>query len=579
MTDQPPSQIGHEPHRPRWTLWDWSWFVLKNVLGWAMILGAFAIGFLPGPGGLPLFVIGFGLITFPGKRAMTARVLRGIPVDPANRGYRWLVGSVAIAVPAALISYFMGRWLFLDPSLYPNRWRSPEPRAALLALAYASSVALLWIFLLRGVAVINLALRWVARGRRKARPWLRRKGLDLLPPRRRLRLRHGRHVREPDHEILEIHPDYHASVNRAWQVSKPWLKRVGGLAITVAIFYWMFKPVAQKWDQARGLIHLINWGHFAVGVTMFAVFLVLFRAMAWRRILDRMGHKLPVAATLRIFSTGELARYLPGWIWQVMGRVYLIRPYGVSAAECSTSQILELIIFLLANILVAVSCLLWLGGKLHEDARVLFRAAIVLAPVLLLILHPRVFYGGVNRVLRRFGKAEIVGTERLRRKRGMIGLGLWAVLGLLWQSLAIWVVVHEPLRLQFTKWWVVAGAYCLAWCAGFLAFWAPGGLGVRELVFVMAMQLALPPQVQRQFADPALRAALLAFLAILLRLWATGGELLLTAIAYGADYKGALGRADAPGRTSGTGPADGDLAATTAEVAKLPVPSQPARVG
>jgi len=28
---------------------------------------------VPGPGGLPLFLIGFGLITFPGKRRITAR--------------------------------------------------------------------------------------------------------------------------------------------------------------------------------------------------------------------------------------------------------------------------------------------------------------------------------------------------------------------------------------------------------------------------------------------------------------------------------------------------------------------------
>src|SRR6476660_8147226 len=59
----------------------WFWFILKNILGWVLILAAFAAGpLVPGPGGIPLFLIGFALITFPGKRRLTARVLRGRPL-------------------------------------------------------------------------------------------------------------------------------------------------------------------------------------------------------------------------------------------------------------------------------------------------------------------------------------------------------------------------------------------------------------------------------------------------------------------------------------------------------------------
>jgi hypothetical protein len=41
---------------------------------------------------------------------------------------------------------------------------------------------------------------------------------------------------------------------------------------------------------------------------------------------------------------------------------------------------------------------------------------------------------------------------------------------------------------------------------------------------------------------------LLAFLSVLLRLWATAGEFMLAAVAYAVDYRGALGKPDAPGR-------------------------------
>jgi hypothetical protein len=40
---------------------------------------------------------------------------------------------------------------------------------------------------------------------------------------------------------------------------------------------------------------------------------------------------------------------------------------------------------------------------------------------------------------------------------------------------------------------------------------------------------------------------------VLLRLWATSGEVILAALAYAFDYRGALGRPDAPGRVRPAG--------------------------
>src|SRR4029077_4270577 len=60
----------------------YAWLILKNIVGWALILISPAVGFtLPGPGGIPLFLIGFALVTFPGKRQLTARVMRGREMD------------------------------------------------------------------------------------------------------------------------------------------------------------------------------------------------------------------------------------------------------------------------------------------------------------------------------------------------------------------------------------------------------------------------------------------------------------------------------------------------------------------
>ena len=329
---------------------------------------------------------------------------------------------------------------------------------------------------------------------------------------------------------------------------KIWLRRCIGLAITVAIFVWISKPIIQNWDRFKQNVYAMSWSRLFAASLMFAVFLFVFRATSWRRILIGFGYRIPIAPATRIWTTSEMARYLPGVIWQVVGRAYLLRPYGVSGSICSASQVLELVLFLLANVLVAITCLLWNGTKhLQGSARGWMFCAMALVPILFLILHPKVFYGTVNRILARAGKPVI--TQQLSFG-SLAGLLLWVVLGLVWQGLAIWVLTTAPLGLEFTKWWVVAGAYSLAWCAGFLAVWAPGGLGVRELVFVTAMQFAVPAPVRRHFNDPNALLGFLAFLSVLLRLWATAGELFLAALAYAFDIKGALGKPDAPGRVA-----------------------------
>src|SRR5215831_17303789 len=80
------------------------WFIFKNVIGWILILSSPVLGVtVPGPGGLPAFLIGFGLVTFPGKRKLTSRVMRGrgLPID--MEVFTFLTAFLAIVVTSVLM--------------------------------------------------------------------------------------------------------------------------------------------------------------------------------------------------------------------------------------------------------------------------------------------------------------------------------------------------------------------------------------------------------------------------------------------------------------------------------------------
>src|SRR6476620_4415236 len=100
----PPPHPEPLPSRGQRFLASYYWLVLKNVIGWLLILASFVAGpLVPGPGGIPLFLIGFALVSFPGKRRLTARVLRGRPVHFPPWPFAFVALVTALAVPALVL--------------------------------------------------------------------------------------------------------------------------------------------------------------------------------------------------------------------------------------------------------------------------------------------------------------------------------------------------------------------------------------------------------------------------------------------------------------------------------------------
>lgn len=172
------------PSRKQRFLAGYTWLILKNLIGWTLLLLALVAGpLVPGPGGIPLFLIGFALITFPGKRKLTARVLRGRPIRLQRRALLLTIAGISLAVPA------LGHWLFRTQLERPYQLLEQGPLATTV-VAYLLSGVVLGLACCGAVLLVNLLLRTMPPIRRHVRPWLRRHRIRLLPPRRRPRHPH-----------------------------------------------------------------------------------------------------------------------------------------------------------------------------------------------------------------------------------------------------------------------------------------------------------------------------------------------------------------------------------------------------
>ncbi len=162
----------------------YTWLILRNALGWGLIGISLVAGpLVPGPGGTPLFLIGFALVSFPGKRRLTARVLRGRPLRFRAKLFSMIVWVVALAGSIATLT-----------STRPwAGWPIAQPiRTVAVVGVYIVGTLVAWLALQLALRLTNALLRLVPRARYRVRPWLRRHGIRLLPPRWRRRHAHER---------------------------------------------------------------------------------------------------------------------------------------------------------------------------------------------------------------------------------------------------------------------------------------------------------------------------------------------------------------------------------------------------
>lgn len=274
-----------------------------------------------------------------------------------------------------------------------------------------------------------------------------------------------------------------------------------GLAGLVLVFL-----AAAVFGQRRELARQVDRVTPVVVIAALASVLVgLYATMlSWRAILADLGSPLPLRAAVRVFFLGQLGKYVPGSVWQLMAQMELGRDYAVGRARTATAGVLTLVVGLASGLVVATA-LSPLSG-LHGRSRLVF----LLLPVLLAFLHPRVLSATVDRGL------TVLHQPRLERELSWSGLlrGFgWFVMSWLFFGVQVWILARGMGSGGVKLLLLATGAFAVAWVFGFLVLFTPAGVGAREAALVLAL-------------SPALSRASGTLVALLSRLVLTVGDVL-----------------------------------------------------
>jgi hypothetical protein len=182
--------------------------------------------------------------------------------------------------------------------------------------------------------------------------------------------------------------------------------------------------------------------------------------------------------SFRIYNITQLAKYIPGSIWQFVGRVVVLRERGVTNLAIRDSMLAEHA---------------WVIGSAFCTA--IITLGIFSPSFFSKLLHSYEFdFGNVLYFLFFIGLiSAIIALAVVRRtykwlikmRPGALAItilaGVWGTLGI-----AFWIVL-TPFADGSIAWHYIIGLYSLAYVLGFLVPFAPAGLGIRESILAFGL--------------------------------------------------------------------------------------------
>ena len=257
------------------------------------------------------------------------------------------------------------------------------------------------------------------------------------------------------------------------------------VGLAVLIFGFLVLTVIDQWSeiQSEGVHFHVGW--LVPALVILPAFYVL-SALGWDLVLRFLGYRIGFGRAQVAWGQPLLARYVPGSVLYVLGRVLLSERAGVPRRITVASIVYEQAISATSAVIVAAYFIINHPDLQGEPIR---WAVLLLIPAAIALLHPRVFGPLAKKVLGAFGREPLPAVISLR---GVIALIVFYSLNWVVIAFGIYCVARSVTHIPFSDILLVGSAQAIGYFAALVTLVAPAGLGVRDAAFAWAVKAAVP---------------------------------------------------------------------------------------
>jgi len=256
-------------------------------------------------------------------------------------------------------------------------------------------------------------------------------------------------------------------------------------SLALVIFGLLVYTVASQWSELRekGVAFELVWLLPAIA---FMLLHYVSCAAVWGLILRFLGSPVTPTEAQRIWAQPLLVRYVPGTVLFVLARILMAERAGVSRRVSTAGIVYEQAASIAGALTIATWFLIGHPDLEGQPARWL---PLVLLPLIVTMLHPRIFGPVANFALVALGREPL---PRLMRFRAVLAVYLSYVL--IWATMGIGVffAARSVHFFDVADLAIVAASQMIGFLAAVASAVTPAGLGVRDAAFAWAVKVALP---------------------------------------------------------------------------------------
>jgi glycosyltransferase 2 family protein len=293
----------------------------------------------------------------------------------------------------------------------------------------------------------------------------------------------------------------------------------GAVVVGVGVYFWRIfqdpnlnaEKFVIRWPELVGAAGLYLCAH-----TLWGTF--------WWQLLRSQDADIRWSQALRAYFVSQLGKYVPGKVWVIVMRVSMLGGQIPRRTVAVTGIYETLTSMASGSILGAIFFSYLAGGETFLRGGSLALIAVACVPLVAGLLN----HTAVRIVRKRF---ETHSSTFPAPSLWLLALGiLQAAIGWCLLAISLRLVIQgtipEPPEWHRELFFHDLAATTIMYVAGFIVFFAPGGVGARELI----LQKALVPGLKLISGDAA--EGLAAVVAIVLRLVWTLAEILIIAIVW-----------------------------------------------
>ena len=255
------------------------------------------------------------------------------------------------------------------------------------------------------------------------------------------------------------------------------------MSIQIFIILLSLAYLASNFYSAKGLLSNLQINYVALASAWVLTTLIVFLgALGWWLTLIGLGQSVGVAASLRVHLLSNLAKYVPGYAWQLVRKASLTHEMGLSPGIIGQGMVLELLQVVFTGLGIVVAFIpdnllnRWIGNQSIFPIFSFLRAFLILTMTIFLISLPFILHKHLAR--RSYSRVKPL---------ALWGATLAILAGWFLFGLAFWLIGIAIHQMPLSRLPLFTFALATSFLVGLAIIIVPGSIGIRESIMVFIL--------------------------------------------------------------------------------------------